>query len=170
MSRSYTYVWINDGVPYYVGKGHGRRAFRKGSPDAANVFLQCWDSEEQAFEMERLWIALLGRKDLETGCLDNRDDGGRAPSHRSCSKGGRSTQQRHPGLNATYLQRCAPPSAEECARGGRSRSYEGQLAAYKVSQLHSLWGTGCARGGQLAMHVRWHVKRGILKAECGLCQ
>jgi hypothetical protein len=79
----YTYMWLReDGTPYYVGKGTGSRAFTSKNHcvhrphDAARIIVQHWSSEQEAFEMEMWWIALYGRKDVGTGCLRNRSNGG----------------------------------------------------------------------------------------------
>ena len=79
----YSYLWLReDGTPYYVGKGTGKRAFVRGShhlhpPKDKSLILICpQDSEAGAIESERNIIALLGRKDLGTGCLRNFTDGG----------------------------------------------------------------------------------------------
>lgn len=76
----YTYLWLrDDGTPYYVGKGKGDRAFRKGSPPVDRIILQEWPSEEDAFAAERFLIAFYGRKDNGTGILRNLSDGGEGP-------------------------------------------------------------------------------------------
>ncbi len=73
----YVYMWLReDGTPYYVGKGCGKRAFRKASPPVDRVLLQEYPSEEGAFEAEKFLIAYYGRKDIGTGCLNNLSDGG----------------------------------------------------------------------------------------------
>lgn len=79
----YTYLWLRaDGTPYYVGKGAGQRAFvnygrRIYRPkDDARIVIQCWSNETEAFEMERFYIKLFGRKDNGTGILRNMTDGG----------------------------------------------------------------------------------------------
>lgn len=84
MDRSfYSYIWLReDGTPYYVGKGKGRRAFDKilhnvSCPaDRSRILIFPQDSEADAFESERAIITLFGRKDLGTGCLRNLTDGG----------------------------------------------------------------------------------------------
>jgi hypothetical protein len=81
----YTYMWLRpDATPYYVGKGSGDRAFihhghlrKPGS--SALIFVQQWESEEKAFEMEIWYISFFGRKDLGTGILRNLTDGGDQP-------------------------------------------------------------------------------------------
>jgi hypothetical protein len=84
----YVYVFFrNDGTPYYVGKGKGGRAWWKRKagvkpPKNLNlVKILVKDlSESEAYEWEIDLIALLGRKDLGTGCLRNRTDGGEGAS------------------------------------------------------------------------------------------
>lgn len=73
-----TYIWYDTRmIPYYVGKGPERRAFRSGCPTQAYIFVQHWASEEEAFEMEKWWIDFYGCLDLGTGCLTNKNGGGR---------------------------------------------------------------------------------------------
>ena len=74
----YTYLWLReDGTPYYVGKGKGKRAIRKGSPADLNcILIQEHESESDAFFVEKFLIAYYGRKDIGTGILRNRTDGG----------------------------------------------------------------------------------------------
>jgi hypothetical protein len=73
----YTYLWLREsGLPWYAGKGIGKRAFRRGCPPPDRIILQYWDTEEEAFEAERFLISYYGRKDHGTGCLRNLTDGG----------------------------------------------------------------------------------------------
>jgi hypothetical protein len=78
----YTYMWLReDGTPYYVGKGFGRRAFRKGGPKSREcIKLQHWPDEATAFAFERYLVDFYGRKDLGTGILRNLTDGGEGAS------------------------------------------------------------------------------------------
>jgi hypothetical protein len=87
MTQFYTYMWLReDGTPYYIGKGKGRRAFInvghtvKRPVDKARILVQYWDSEEAAFELEKWYISLFGRKDIGTGILRNMTNGGDGPS------------------------------------------------------------------------------------------
>ena len=87
----YTYLWLReDGIPYYVGKGHGNRAFdwrrRIGSAPARNrIIIQEHLSEEDAFAAEVFLIAFYGRKDLKEGCLINLTNGGEGPAGQKMS-------------------------------------------------------------------------------------
>jgi len=73
----YTYLWLDeDGRPYYVGKGIGQRAYRKGSPPPERIIIQHWTSHDEAFEAERILIAYYGRMGDGTGTLQNRSTGG----------------------------------------------------------------------------------------------
>jgi hypothetical protein len=70
-----------DATPYYVGKGVESRpffAFRTvpKPKEKSRILIQFWSSEAEAFEMEKFYIRLFGRKDSGTGILRNRTDGG----------------------------------------------------------------------------------------------
>lgn len=78
----YTYAYLRkDGTPYYIGKGKGRRSFLKHNgfyPPVKEriLFLKTNLTEEQAFNHEIYMIFVFGRKDLGTGILRNKTNGG----------------------------------------------------------------------------------------------
>jgi hypothetical protein len=81
--RFYTYAYLRkDGTPYYIGKGQRDRAYSKNHinifvpPKDRILFLKKNLLEEEAFNHEKYMIAVFGRKDLETGILHNRTEGG----------------------------------------------------------------------------------------------
>jgi hypothetical protein len=87
MKIYYTYAYLRpDGTPYYVGKGCKDRAFsivshRKNGIHVPTdskriVFLKTGLTDEEALLHERYMIFILGRKDLGTGILRNRTNGG----------------------------------------------------------------------------------------------
>ena len=84
----YTYAFLReDRTPYYIGKGKGNRAYvrrYKGinppKDKSRIIFLKQNLTEEEAFRHEIYMIAVFGRKDLGTGILHNRTDGGEGPS------------------------------------------------------------------------------------------
>ena len=83
-NQYYTYAYLReDGTPYYVGKGKGRRAFvlsdRRVLPpkDRSRIlFLKKNLTEPESIRHEVYMIAVLGRKDKGTGILRNMTDGG----------------------------------------------------------------------------------------------
>jgi len=83
MKEYYTYAYLReDGTPYYVGKGTGRRAYQahKGyitvPPKNRILILKNNLTEEQAFRHEIYMIGIFGRKDNKSGILWNRTNGG----------------------------------------------------------------------------------------------
>jgi hypothetical protein len=80
----YTYAFLReDKTPYYIGKGKGNRAYGrryKGIKPPKNktriLVLKQNLTEQDAFKHEVYMIAVFGRKDLGTGILHNRTDGG----------------------------------------------------------------------------------------------
>ena len=84
----YTYAYLReDRTPYYIGKGKGRRLYKKRSKGvnppkdkSRIIFLKQNLTEEEAFKHEIYMIAVFGRKDLGTGILYNLTDGGEGMS------------------------------------------------------------------------------------------
>jgi hypothetical protein len=89
----YVYKYIReDGTPYYIGKGSGDRAYKKWSKKDVKppkdhtkiVIVQNNLTESQAFDLEIKLIAEYGRKDMGTGILRNKTNGGEGSSgHKS---------------------------------------------------------------------------------------
>jgi hypothetical protein len=80
----YTYAYLReDGTPYYIGKGEKDRIYKKGKGEirppkdkSRVIFLKQNLTEEESFKHEVYMIAVFGRKDLGTGILRNRTNGG----------------------------------------------------------------------------------------------
>ena len=88
MNNYYTYAYLReDRTPYYIGKGKGYRAFVKNGrtihlpkDKTKIIFLKQNLTEEEAFKHEIYMISVFGRKDLGTGILRNKTDGGEGAS------------------------------------------------------------------------------------------
>ena len=82
--RFYTYAYLReDRTPYYIGKGQTQRLYQKGGKpcgvpkDKSRIIkLKQNLTEEEAFRHEVYMIAVFGRKNLGTGILYNRTNGG----------------------------------------------------------------------------------------------
>ena len=90
----YTYAYLReDKTPYYIGKGKGNREYKRSRNDirppkdkSRVIYLKQNLTEEEAFKHEIYMIAVFGRKDLGTGILRNRTDGGEGVSGRILSQ------------------------------------------------------------------------------------
>jgi site-specific DNA-cytosine methylase len=83
----YTYAYLReDGTPYYIGKGKGKRLFYKYGknckpPKDRNRIIKLKQNitEEEAFKHEIYMIYIFGKKCDKTGILMNIADGGNSP-------------------------------------------------------------------------------------------
>ena len=82
----YTYAYLReDGTPYYIGKGKGRRVFDKRHrikvpPKEKILLLKQNLTEKDAIKHEMYMIFIFGRKDLGNGILRNLTNGGEGMS------------------------------------------------------------------------------------------
>ena len=98
MKKYYTYAYLReDGTPYYIGKGklEKRNKYHRCYYGKHHVPIPLQEkililkenlTEEEAFKHEIYMIAVFGRKDLGTGMLRNKTDGGDGPSGYIMSK------------------------------------------------------------------------------------
>lgn len=124
--RFYVYAYLRqDGSPYYIGKGQGKRAIKKHSISVPSdkskiVFLECNLSDTGSLALERRYIRWYGRIDLGTGILRNQTDGGEGIGNPSESLRARwsSAKQGIKPNNFGKSYECGPSEAKSKSKQG----------------------------------------------------
>jgi hypothetical protein len=130
-NRFYTYAYLReDKTPYYIGKGSWGRIYdTKGRPcskpknKSRIILLKQNLTEEEAFKHEKYMISVFGRKDLGTGILRNKSDGGEGASgllitkeiRITKSKAGKKARELGVGIHARTKEQII----EDGRRGGK---------------------------------------------------
>ena len=147
MPQFYSYMWLReDGSPYYVGKGTGRRAFtsdghgNRRPKSRTRILTFPMLNEAEAFESEIALIDLFGRKDLGTGCLRNMTDGGENPPNWKGRKRGpqseehrRKNSEGHKGLNLGHRNYTTVEGIEKM-RASKTGKHPSSETREKMSQ------------------------------------
>ncbi len=130
----YAYIRIRDsstasaGTPYYIGKGSKTRAYDRHNgitvPKDPNyiVFLEKNLSEIGALALERRYIEWYGRKNINTGILHNKTDGGDGVAGSKWTKEARErASKRMKGKPPPNKGKKAPPKSEKWLSAMRGR-------------------------------------------------
>jgi hypothetical protein len=151
-NRFYTYAYLRkDRTPYYIGKGSGKRAYTRNRGELKSpkdksriIFLKQNLTEEEAFRHEIYMIAVFGRKDLGTGILHNKTDGGEGCSGivitdeyiENKIKGGKRSKELGKGIHGRTKEQII-----EDGKKGAEKQKELGLGAYgKSKEEHIEWG------------------------------
>lgn len=168
--RHYTYIYFDEQmVPYYVGKGIGRRAYKRHAnvavpQDRSRILVQHCASKDEAFEMEKLLIGMYGCKYDGSGCLENKNPGRMAVMSGKIrtlmEQGRKNVENGHMRrLNASFTHEERQYAGH---LSGRTAVESGQLDSLRTIEHQKM-------ASQYAHHTRWHVNRGIISATCPLC-
>jgi len=131
----YAYIRKSNGTPYYIGKGQGNRAYDKAhevnipKDRSKIIFMETNLSEIGSLALERRYIRWYGRKDLGTGILHNRTDGGdggsgavRSPETRTkISESHKLLYGGHPEQHPWYGKKHKPESLEKIIASNKRR-------------------------------------------------
>ena len=161
----YVYMWLReDGSPYYVGKGSGRRAYRKHRvgkvpPMERTVFYIAKD-EAEAFEIEVALIWYYGREDLGIGRLLNLTDGGEGVTGSGRPLKWREAKRRY--MLGNVLRKGIKHTPKICAQIAASHKGKKFSVEHRAKISASSMGN---KGG----HIKNHVNKNIISEKCKWC-
>jgi hypothetical protein len=135
----YTYIWFReDETPYYIGKGQGNRAYTRKShsgmkppENKCRIIVMHHNSEQWAFEDEKMLIKHYGRIDLGTGCLRNLTNGGDGTTGKS-SEARRRISESMKGNTRGKGHKLTEENKQKLLEATKSRAAQG----YHISDEH----------------------------------
>jgi hypothetical protein len=148
----YIYAYISKkGNVYYIGKGNSGRAWITHKNHGVNkppnnsniIIMECNLTEIGALALERFYIRWYGRKDMGTGSLLNKTDGGEGTighKHNDVTKNKMSKSHKERALNQDYINNMYGRSGNLSPTYGmkrpdlseRNKSLEKRLATSKA--------------------------------------
>ncbi len=144
LKRFYTYAYLRiNGTPYYVGKGEKSRAYNKNHnnvyvpPKERIIFLKKNLLEEEAFKHEIYMISIFGRKDLGTGILHNRTNGGDGSSGRIATESQKKKQsEKMKGRKGPVISEEGRKKLSQIMKGNKREKPHTQKTKDKISKAH----------------------------------